>query len=77
MFGDRYAKTDAASLAHLRRELLPPRYSKTELGIGVAVTGTVAAGEYSPLHAMLMARIWLHLWGRVTQLIMSRWQDNV
>ena len=40
----RYAKTDAASLAYLRRELLRPRYSATETAVGVTVVGTVAAG---------------------------------
>ncbi|CAL8464843.1 g4378 [Coccomyxa elongata] len=39
-----YAKTDAASLAILRRELIRPRYSATEKAIGVTFVGTVAAG---------------------------------
>ncbi len=42
----RYAKTDAASLAYLRRELLRPRYSATETAVGVTVVGTVAAGLF-------------------------------
>ena len=40
-----YAKTDAASLAKLRRELLRPKYSVTELAVGAGIGTTVAAGD--------------------------------
>lgn len=39
-----YARTDAASLAALRRDLLPLRYTSLEIGLGVAVAGAAAAG---------------------------------
>ena len=39
-----YAKTDAASLARLRHELLRPRYSVYELAAGASAAATVLAG---------------------------------
>lgn len=39
-----YAKTDAASLARLRRELLRPKYSLTEIAAGTGIAATVVAG---------------------------------
>ena len=44
----RYAKTDAASLAFLRRELLPPQYTTTELALGASVAAGVTVGEREP-----------------------------
>ena len=40
----RYAKTDAASLAYLRRELLRPHYTAVEVGVGVTVAASVVGG---------------------------------
>ena len=40
-----YAKTDAASLARLRRELLRPKYSLTEIAVGTGIAATVVAGQ--------------------------------
>ncbi len=40
----RYAKTDAASLAYLRRELLRPHYTAMEVGVGVAVATSAVGG---------------------------------
>lgn len=42
-----YAKTDAASLARLRRELLRPKYTLTELAAGTALGTAVVAGRQS------------------------------
>ncbi|CAL5229191.1 g12471 [Coccomyxa viridis] len=39
-----YAKTDAASLAYLRRELLRPHYTAMEVGVGVTVAASVVGG---------------------------------
>ena len=44
----RYAKTDAASLAYLRRELLRPHYTAIEVGAGVTVAATVVGGTPHP-----------------------------
>ena len=48
----RYAKTDAASLAYLRRELLRPHYTAVEVGAGVAVAATAVGG---PPHTRSLA----------------------
>ena len=48
----RYAKTDAASLAYLRRELLRPHYTAVEVGAGVAVAATAVGG---PTHTHILA----------------------
>lgn len=40
-----YAKTDAAGLASLRRQLLPPRFPPTETAIGLATGVAVLGGR--------------------------------
>lgn len=42
-----YAKTDSASLARLRRELLRPKYTVAEMAFGAGVVTTLAAGAAS------------------------------
>lgn len=41
-----YAKTDAASLARLRRELLRPKYSLADIATGTGVATAVIAGNH-------------------------------
>ena len=40
----RYAKTDAASLAYLRRELLRPHYTAAQVGVATAVAASAVGG---------------------------------
>ena len=48
----RYAKTDAASLAYLRRELLRPHYTAMEVGVGVTVAASVVGGTSNTLSGL-------------------------
>ena len=42
----RYAKTDAASLAYLRRELLRPHYTVAQVGVATAVAASAVGGLF-------------------------------
>ena len=46
----RYAKTDAASLAYLRRELLRPHYTAVKMGVGAAVAVSAVGGLLQSFH---------------------------